>query len=99
MPDEPQRRDTCPGCGRERRELVITPGNFYCPSCRIAGPCFCGRPGCEELGWPHEWDPSTDTCVLGHDGHGVDTMAAEPPVRIGSGYACAACARPVAEPV
>ena len=49
---------------------------------------LCG-PDCTGLGWPHEWDPieTGDTCLLG-GGHKVQA----PYVRVGSGYACEACA-------
>jgi len=28
--------DVCPRCGRERWELVIVPGRFYCDRCGVA---------------------------------------------------------------
>jgi hypothetical protein len=37
-PDEGCERDTCPRCGRERWELIVVPGCFYCDRCKVASP-------------------------------------------------------------
>lgn len=44
-----QRRDTCPGCGGERVELVIVPGVFYCSRCAAAGPGPLAEPAAGRL--------------------------------------------------
>ena len=54
------------------------------------GACSCGVPGCRELGWPHEWNPSLDSCSAGCP-EPLDVLTA---VRHGSGYAHPDCAEP-----
>lgn len=56
--------------------------------------CSCGVVDCPELGWPHEWDPSIDDCVVCIDGAPLDVGDVEGPlgpVRWGSGYAHRTC--------
>lgn len=55
---------------------------------RPPGECSCGVPGCPELGWPHEWWPDMDDCVLCMGGDPLDAPTA---VRYGSGYAHPEC--------